>query len=115
MKGAALTPNNAMKSKNYIYTNKKHADKGVMASILGLISLVCLGLITYYAFVQRGTGMERLASAMLISCIFSLAGLALGIMALLEKDTFRVFSILGLVMNGAVLGLIGWALYYGNI
>ena len=112
--GRSPHTNNAMKSKSYIYTNKKHATKGIMAAILGLLSLVCLGLIAYYAFEQRGTGMERLASAMLISGIFSLTGLALGTMALLEKDKFRAFPIVGLVMNGAVLGLIGWALYFGR-
>ena len=36
-----------MRKKNYIFTNKKHSDKAIMSTILGMISLVSLGIVTY--------------------------------------------------------------------
>ena len=42
-----------MRKKNYIFTNKKHSDKAIMSTILGVISLVSLGIVTYLSY-SRG-------------------------------------------------------------
>ena len=39
-----------MRKKNYIFTNKKHSDKAIMSTILGIISLVSLGIVTYLSY-----------------------------------------------------------------
>ena len=43
-----------MRKKNYIFTNKKHSDKAIMSTILGIISLISMGIVTYLSY--RGGG-----------------------------------------------------------
>ena len=43
-----------MRKKNYIFTNKKHSDKAIMSTILGIISLVSLGIVTYLSYSRGG-------------------------------------------------------------
>lgn len=45
---------NSMRKKNYIFTNKKHSNRAIMSTILGGISLVSLGIVTYLSYSQGG-------------------------------------------------------------
>ena len=35
------------KRRNYIFTNKKHSDKAIMSTILGIISTASLGIVIF--------------------------------------------------------------------
>jgi multisubunit Na+/H+ antiporter MnhB subunit len=97
-----------MRKKNYIFTNKKHSNRAIMSTILGGISLVSLGIVTYLSYSQGGGVTGALAT------IYSLIGLILGILTLREKDIYRIFPVLGTVLNVVALGGVSFLLYLGS-
>ena len=97
-----------MRKKNYIFTNKKHSDKAIMSTILGIISLISMGIVTYLSY--RGGGVMH----GVLATIYSLIGLILGIVTLRDKDIYRIFPVLGTVFNFVALAGISFLLYLGN-
>ena len=93
-----------MRKKNYIFTNKKHSNRAIMSTILGGISLVSLGIVTYLSYSQGGV----------LATIYSLIGLILGILTLREKDIYRIFPVLGTILNVVALGGVSFLLYLGS-
>lgn len=101
------------KRNGYIFTNKEHPQKGIMATILGIISAVSIVLVLYYTFQNGGTAELRYSVAMLLAVLFSIAGFVLGIMARMEPDKYYLFAYLGLGINGLVLAGAGFILFAG--
>ncbi len=100
-----------MKKRHYIFTNRKHSEKAIMSTILGIISTVSLGIVIFLSYSQGGQTRAGYGATGLLAMIFSLIGLVLGVVTLREKGTYRLFPVLGLVLNLAVLGILGWILY----
>ena len=102
-----------MRKKNYMFTNKSTPQRGIMATILGILSDASIGLAVFSSFRQGGAPSQRLGRAVLLALIFSVTGLVLGILSRLEKDKFYFFSNLGILLN--VLGVFagGFILYAG--
>ena len=98
-----------MRKKNYIFTNKKHSDKAIMSTILGVISLVSLGIVTYLSYSQGGYGVTGV-----LATVYSLIGLILGVLTLRDKDIYRFFPVLGTILNVISLGGISFLLYLGS-
>ncbi len=88
---------------NYIYTNKTHSQKAVMSFVFGMLALATILLALYFAFLAGGAARPRDAAAGLLSFVFSLIGMALGIMARLEEDKYYVFAYAGMFCSFAVL------------
>ena len=42
------------RTKGYIFTNKVHSQKGIMSTILGLLSLITLGTAVYFSYLHKG-------------------------------------------------------------
>ena len=42
------------KKRNFIFTNKKHSEKAIMGTILGMISLVSLGIVIFLSYQKNG-------------------------------------------------------------
>ena len=103
-----------MRKKNYIFTNKKHSDKAIMSMILGIISLVSMGIVTYLSYSQGGVMHGGYGVAGLLATIYSLVGLLLGIVTLRDKDIYRLFPVLGTVFNFVSLAGISFLLYLGS-
>jgi len=99
--------------KGFIFTNKKHSDKAIMSIILAIISIISLIIVVYLTYRRGGEALEGYGFTGILACLFALAGLFLGISAVREKDRYRRFSILGLVLNVLVLAWIGFILYLG--
>lgn len=98
---------------SYIFTNKEHPPKGIMSSILGIISAVSVILVIYFSYRERGTADVRYGAALLLAALFSVAGFILGIMSKMEADKYYLFSYLGIAFNGMVLTGIGFILFAG--
>lgn len=98
---------------SYIFTNKEHPQKGIMSAILGMISIVSVVLVLYFAYKNDGTAQIRDGAALLLAALFSVAGLILGIMSKMEKDKYYLFPYLGLVENVIALTGIGLILFAG--
>lgn len=103
-----------MRKKSYKFTNKKHSDKAIMATILGIISLVSLGIVVYLAYSKGGVAPEGYGFTGLLATIFSFIGLVLGITTLQEKEQFKLFPWLGVILNVLSLGSIALILYMGS-
>lgn len=85
-----------------------------MSTILGIISVVSLGIVIYLTYKRGGEATMGYGMTGVFAALFSLAGLALGILTVREKDYYRLFPWLGILLNAAALGIIGWILYLGG-
>ena len=65
-----------------MFTDNRHPEKGVMSAALGAISVVTL-----------------VCAGAFLAAIFSVTGLVLGIMSKFEKDIFKLFPNLGIILN----------------
>ena len=99
--------------KNYIFTNKEHPQKGIMSTVLGIISAASVLLALYFTFLNGGKAQPRYGAAVLFAVLFAIAGLVLGIMSKMEPDKYYLFSYLGLVINSMVLIGAGFILFAG--
>ena len=99
---------NSMRKKNYIFTNKKHSNRAIMSTILGGISLVSL------SYSQGGVMHGGYGVTGVLATIYSLIGLILGILTLREKDIYRIFPVLGTILNIVALGGVSLLLYLGS-
>lgn len=104
-----------MKKKNYIFTNKKHSQRAIMATILGIISIASLVIVLYLTCIAEGEAQNGYGVTGLLATIFSLVGLILGIITVQDKNYYRLFPWLGVVFNLLSLGMIGVILYLGNV
>lgn len=104
-----------MKRKNYIFTNKKHSEKAIMATILGIISIVSMIIVIYLTYLKNGETTVGYGMTGVLATIFSLIGLCLGLVTIREKENYKLFPILGIILNVLVLLGMAFILYLGRI
>ena len=96
----------------YVFTDKKHPEKGVLSAALGLISVVSICLAVFKSYENGGQAEPRYGVAVMFCLLYSIAGLVLGIMSRMEKDIFRLFPNLGIILNVLSLIWVGLLLYF---
>lgn len=99
--------------KGYKFTKKKNPQQGSASAILGVIANASIALAVYFTFQNKGVAPMQYGTVILLSLIFALVGLVLGIRSNLEKDIYRLFPILGIVLNSMALLESGFILYMG--
>ena len=97
----------------YKFTNKKNPEQGIMASILGTIAIVSVGLAVYLTYLNKGVAPMQYGTVILLSLLFAIVGLVLAIRACMEKDIYRLFPVLGIILNGITILAGGFILYLG--
>lgn len=97
----------------YIFTNKRHSEKAIMSTILGIISMASMVIVVYLAYRQDGNAPAGYGVTGVLVTLFSVVGLILGTVTLREKDRYRLFPCLGIVFNLLALGGISLILYLG--
>lgn len=102
-----------MKKKNYIFTNKKNSNRAVMAVILGVISLASLGIVVFLSGLSGGSAKISYGFTGLLAAVFSLTGLLLGVVTIQNKDYYRLFPALGILLNLLALAVVSLILYAG--
>lgn len=103
-----------MSRKNsYMFTNKSHTLKGIMATILGIISLITLGYVIFMSYMKAGEIPRQYGAVSLLVTIFALTGSVLGVVSKTEKDKYYFFSYLGIVLNVLALAVVSAILYAG--
>lgn len=102
-----------MKRRNYIFTNKKHSKRAVMSAILGIISTASLCYVVYLAYRSGGEAPAGYGMTGLLAAVYSLAGLILGIIAVRDKDNYRFFPRMGVLLNLLALGGVSFLLWMG--
>ena len=101
------------RTKGYKFTNKKHPEKGIMSTILGLIALVSLACAVYQTYLAGGIAQTNMGVVGLLATIFAFVGVILGYIAKNETDIFPFFAYLGMVLNVLALGCVSVILYAG--
>lgn len=99
-----------MKRKKYIYTNKRHSLRAVMSTILGLISNASLGIVVYLTYLKHGEAAVSYGLTALLAALFSVIGLILAVLMVQQKDYFKFFSVLGILLNLTALAFITFLL-----
>ena len=101
------------KRKGYIFTNKKHSELAIMATILGVISLAALIVVVFQSYLSAGDVAVNFGFTGLLATLFSMVGLSLGMATVREKDYYRLFPVLGILLNLVALGGVSLILYAG--
>ncbi len=99
----------------YIFTDKKNPKWGIMSTILGLIATVSISLAVHFTYQNKGTAPMQYGAVVILSMIYAVAGLALGIRSLMEKDIFRIFPVIGILLNALTVIAGGIILYLGVV
>ena len=86
-----------------------------MSVILGIISLGSVLLVVYLTSRAGGEALNGYGVTGLLATLFSFMGLILGILTVRENNYYRIFPILGVVLNVLCLVCISMILYLGNI
>ena len=84
-----------------------------MGTILGIISLASLGIVLFMTYRSAGEAAVGFGFTGLFATIFSVIGLGLGIVTFQNKNYYRLFPVLGTLLNLASLGGISLILYVG--
>lgn len=98
---------------SYIFTNKEHSKKGIMSTILGVISLAALAYAIIMSYQRAGDIPLQYGAVAMLVMIFAFAGIILGVIAKSEKDKYYLFTYLGIGLNVLVLAAISIILYAG--
>lgn len=77
-----------------------------MSTILGLISNGSLGIVLYLTYLSGGDAPISYGLTGLLATVFSLIGLIMGLFAAREKDTYKLFPTLGVLLNLAALAIL---------
>lgn len=102
-----------LKKNNFMFTTKEHTLKGIMATILGVISLVTIGYVILDSYRNAGAVPREYGAAAFLTMIFAFVGIILGVISKSERDKFYFFSYLGIVLNVLVLAALSVILYAG--
>ena len=101
------------KKNSYMFTNKQHTQKGIMSTILGVISLATLAYAVAMSYLKAGDIPRQYGAAALLVTIFAFVGIILGVVSKTEKDKFFFFTYLGIALNVLALAVISVILYAG--
>jgi hypothetical protein len=102
-----------VKKNGYMFTNKEHTLKGIMATILGVISLASLVYVIADSYTKAGDVPLQYGAVAFLTMIFAFVGIVLGVMSKSDRDKFYFFSYLGIVLNVLVLAALSVILYAG--
>ncbi len=97
----------------YVFTARRHPEKGIMSMILGVVSLVSIGAAVYLSYQNGGSAKPQYGAAVFLVMLYAFAGLALGVVSRMEKDKYYLFPHLGIGLNFLSLALISMILYSG--
>ncbi len=87
----------------------------MLASLLGGLSVLMFVPLIQSVLKAGGITGNRMGAIGFVSCLFSVAGITVGVMSLLEKDTYRFFPRLGTTVSILMLLIWGGILYAGIV
>jgi hypothetical protein len=99
----------------YMFTDNRHPEKGVMSAILGCISVGAIIAAVVFTYNDGGQAQLRYAAAVMLAACFSVAGMILGIMSRFERDIFKLFPNIGIVLNFLSIAFVVFILVLGLI
>ncbi len=101
------------RKKGYIFTTKRHSKRGIMSTVFGVLSIITLGSSIYLSYLNKGEVNVRYASAAVLAVIYMITGIILGAWSTIEREKFKMFTVLGIVTNVVAFGMLSIILYAG--
>jgi CHASE2 domain-containing sensor protein len=99
--------------RGYIFTNKRHSQKAIMSTVLGVISTASMVVVIYLSFLLQGQTPISYGLTGLLALLMSVVGEVLGVMTVFERDRFKLFPIIGIVLNLVAIFIVGFVFYMG--
>lgn len=100
--------------RGYKFTNKRHSQMGIMSLVFGVLSLVSFVLVVYLSYKSAGNVPNGYGVTGFLITVFAIVGLTLAALDLRQKDCYKFFSGIGLVLNLASLAGISGILYIAS-
>lgn len=98
---------------NYIFRTKKNPQKGIISAILGIISVISVYMSVYLTYMNKGVASMQYGNAVFLAFLYSITGLVLGIMSIREQNIYKLFPVMGLILNFISITICGFILFYG--
>ncbi|SFC41419.1 DUF6142 family protein [Butyrivibrio sp. YAB3001] len=99
----------------FMFTDNRHPEKGIMSAVLGCISVTSLILTVVLTYNEGGQADLKYAAAAFVAAIFSVVGLIIGIMSRFEKDIFKLFPNIGIILNAIAVAFVVFLIVLGVI
>jgi hypothetical protein len=97
----------------YMFTDNRHPERGIMSAILGAISVGTLSLSVFLSYKAGGQAEVKYAAAAFVAAVFSVVGIILGIKSRFERDIFKLFPNLGIILNSLAIIFVVFILIIG--
>lgn len=101
------------RNKGFIFTNKEYSKTGIMSTVFGALSFATLVTAVYLSYRNGGESSARYGAAAFLAVIFLCVGVVLGIYSTTEKEKFRLFTVLGILINILAFGMLSLVLFAG--
>ena len=101
------------KQHKFIYSDKKHTEKGIFSTILAVLSFVFLMLVIISSYARRGEVGGSFGATAFLCSVFSAVGIILGAFGKSEPDKFYLFSYIGIIWNVVNMLIVSAILYAG--
>jgi len=96
------------------FSGRKHSVKGMISSILGIITCISLLILSYISSLTAGKGSLLLGVIGMALFGISILGLVLGVKGCKEKEIYFTAPIIGLALNG-ISSIVYFTLYMVGI
>ena len=100
-----------MARKHYKFTNKRHPLPAIMSTVLGFVAAGSLIFGIILSYKNKGDIPGRVGVAGLLIMIYSLVGLIISLVTVRSEDNYRLFSVLGILLNGLTLAMMFFLLW----
>jgi len=87
----------------YIFTDKTHPEKGIFSAGMGVISVISISYGIYLSFLADGNASVNATLGVGMTGVIAIVGLIFGIISRRERDIFKLFPNLGIILNGLCL------------
>ena len=81
------------KRRNYKFTNKGHSQKAGMGTVFGSLSCVSLIALIYLTYLKAGEAPLNYGIAAILALVFAIIGMILAVLAVREKEKFKILFI----------------------
>ncbi len=84
----------------YKFSNKNHAEGGIVSCLMGLGALAGIILAVYLSYKRQGAAGELVGNLALASFLLSFFGTVIGLLSYKEQDKYYIFSHIGSTFCG---------------
>lgn len=102
------------RKRGYKFTNKRHSQMGIMSLVFGILSLVSLVVVVYLSYQSAGDIPNGYGVTGFLITIFGIVGVTLAALDLRQKDCYKFFPGIGLILNLCSLAGMSGILYIAS-